>query len=120
MIDEVQEQTETEIAQALAGLDVTVTGDSSEALSALAGNQSVLLVPPPAVNVTTFTHWQCTFELWALAPTIDPAESTRTIAPIVSALVGLGVTEATPDQFETNSAAFAGYRITLQNTYSKE
>lgn len=120
MIDEVQAETTAEITEALAGLDVLVTGDSSEALSALAGNQPVVLVPPPAVNVTTFSHWQCTFEVWALATTIDPDESTATIAPILSALVPMGVTEAAPDQFETSSAAFAGYRITLQNTYSKE
>lgn len=120
MIDEVQAETTAEITEALAGLDVLVTGDSSEALSALAGNQPVVLVPPPAVNVTTFSHWQCTFEVWALATTIDPDESTATIAPILSALVPLGVTEAAPDQFETSQAAFAGYRITLQNTYSKE
>lgn len=120
MIDEVHAAAEDEIRQALDGLDVLVTGDSSEALSALAGNQPVVLVPPPAVSVTTFSHWQCTFEVWALATTIDPAESTATIAPILSALVPMGVTEAAPDQFETSSAAFAGYRITLQNTYSKE
>lgn len=120
MIDEVQAETTAEITEALADLDVLVTGDSSEALSALAGNQPVVLVPPPAVNVTTFSHWQCTFEVWALATTIDPDESTATISPILSALVPLGVTEAAPDQFETSQAAFAGYRITLQNTYSKE
>ena len=120
MIDEVQAETTAEITEALAGLDVLVTGDSSEALSALAGNQPVVLVPPPAVNITTFSHWQCTFEVWALATTIDPDESTATISPILSALVPLGVTEAAPDQFETSQAAFAGYRITLQNTYSKE
>ena len=120
MIDEVHVAATDEIRQALDGLDVLVTGDSSEALSALAGNEPVLLVPPPAVNITTFTAWQCTFELWALAPTIDPAATTATISPIITALVPLGVTEASPDQFETNSAAFAGYRITLQNTYSKE
>ena len=120
MIDEVQAETTAEITEALAGLDVLVTGDSSEALSALAGNQPVVLVPPPAVNVTTFSHWQCTFEVWALATTIDPDESTATISPILSALVPLGVTEAAPDQFETSQAVFAGYRITLQNTYSNE
>lgn len=120
MISEVHADTITEVSAALAGLDVFVTGDAAEALSALAGNQTVLLVPPPAVSVTTFSNWQCTFELWALATTIDPNESTATIAPILEALVPLGVTEASPDQFETSSAAFAGYRITLQNTYSKE
>ena len=120
MIDEVHADTIEEVSTAVALLDVLVTGDSSEALSALAGNEPVLLVPPPAVNITTFTAWQCTFELWALAPTIDPAATTATISPILTALVPLGVTEASPDQFETNSAAFAGYRITLQNTYSKE
>lgn len=120
MISEVQAETQAEISEALAGLDVFVTGDSAEAISALAGNQPVLLVPPPAVTITTHSMWQLTFELWALATTIDPAESTATLAPILSALVPLGVTEASPDQFETSSAAFAGYRITLQNTYSKE
>ena len=120
MIDEVHADTIEEVSTAVALLDVLVTGDSAEALSALAGNEPVLLVPPPAVNVTTHTAWQCTFEIWALAPTIDPAETTATISPILTALVPLGVTEAQPDQFETNSAAFAGYRITLQNTYSKE
>lgn len=120
MISEVRDQTTVEVAEALGDLDVLVTGDSSEALSALAGNQTVVLVPPPSVNVTTFTNWQLTFELWALATTVDPDESTATLEPIISALVALGVTEASPDQFETSNAAFAGYRITLQNTYSKE
>lgn len=120
MIAEVQAATKAEISEALAGLDVLVTDDSAEALAALAGNQTVLLVPPPAVSVTTFSQWQFTFELWALATTIDPAQSTTTIEPILDVIVPLGVTEATPDQFETAQAAFAGYRITLQNTYSKE
>lgn len=120
MISEVQAQTVADVTEAIGDLDVFVTEDAAEALSALAGNQTVLLVPPPAVSVTTHSLWQCTFELWALATTIDPNESTATIAPILEALVPLGVTEASPDQFETSSAAFAGYRITLQNTYSKE
>lgn len=120
MIAAVVADTVTELKYATAGLDVFVTDDSSEALAGLAANQAVLLVPPPAVTPTTFTNWQFTFELWALAPTIDPNESTQSLAPILEALVPLGVTEANPDQFETSSAAFAGYRITLQNTYSKE
>ena len=120
MISEVRDETAAEVTEALGDLDVLVTGDSSEALSALAGNQTVVLVPPPSVAITTHSMWQMTFELWALATTIDPDESTATLEPIISALVPLGVTEAAPDQFETSNAAFAGYRITLQNTYSKE
>lgn len=120
MIAELTAATRADVAEALDDLDVLVTEDSADAISALAAGQTVVLVPPPSIVPTTFKMWQATFELWALATTIDPHESTRTLSPVLEAIVPLGVTEANPDQFETRSQAFAGYRITITNTYSKE
>lgn len=111
-----------ELAEIRAGLahlsEVVVTDDSVEGVSALSSNALVVIIPAPAVEFTTRGMWEMTWEVWALAPTIDPGQTTRQLSPVLEAFANLGAEQARPDTFETSGSVFSGYIITTTSTYS--
>lgn len=111
-----------ELAEIRAGLahlsEVVVTDDSVEGVSALSSNTPVVIVPAPAVEFTTRGMWEMTWEVWALAPTIDPGQTTRQLSGVLDAFADMGAEQARPDTFETSGAQFSGYIITTTSTYS--
>lgn len=111
-----------ELAEIRAGLahlpEVIVTDDSVEGVAALSSNTPVVIVPAPSVAFTTRGMWETTWEVWALAPTIDPGQTTRQLAGVVAAFADMGAEQARPDTFETSGAVFSGYIITTTSTYS--
>lgn len=117
-----QEAHAAELAEIQAGLshlaDVVVTDDSRAGVSALSAAQIAVIVPAPSVGFTTRGMWEMTWEVWALAPTLDPGQTTRQLSPVLEAFAGMGADEARADTFETSGAHFSGYIITTTSTYS--
>lgn len=109
----------TEIRSALAELgDVVVTDDGVEGVAALSAGAIAVIVPAPSVTFTTPRMWAMTWEVWALAPTLDPGQTTRQLSPILEAFAGMGATEARAESFQASGAHFSGYIITTTSTYS--
>lgn len=108
-----------EIRAAVADLeDVEVTDEARAGVSALSAGLVAVIVPAPSVTFTTAGMWELTWEVWALAPTLDPAQTTRQLSPVLERFAGTGATEARADTFETGNAHFSGYIITTTSTYS--
>lgn len=108
-----------EIRSALADLDdVVVTDEGVAGVSALSAGAIAVIVPAPSVTFTTRGMWEFTWEVWALAPTDDPGQTTEQLSPVLASFAAHGATEARADMFETAGAVFSGYIITTTSTYS--
>lgn len=111
-----------ELAEIRAGLshlsDVVVTDDSRDGVSALSARQIAVIVPAPSVDFTTRGMWEMTWEVWALAPTLEPGQTTRDLSPVLAAFAGMGAAEASAGTFDISGAKFSGYIITTTSTYS--
>lgn len=119
LLFEAQAAEAAEIKAAMISVDdVLVTQASPDAVAhALAGGVAVI-VPPPAVEFTTPGNWLCTWDLWVISTSFEPAEATRDLAPVLGVLADMGATRARPDSFEAQGTVFNGYIITTSSTYS--
>ena len=103
-----------EAGAALEGLEVTVTDQPHDAAGAVMAGAPALLIMPPAIEYTTYTHRTATWTLWAIAPSSDPTEATGMFEPILDALAGpLGLDSARPETYDIADRTFPGYTLTF-------
>lgn len=103
-----------EAGAALEGLEVTVTDQPHDAVGAVMAGAPALLIMPPAIEYTTYTHRTATWTAWAITGTTDPTEATGMFEPILEALVvPLGIDSARPETYDIADRTFPGYTLTF-------
>lgn len=114
MIAETMAQILAETAATLDGLEVTVTDQPHEAVSAIVAGAPAVIVLPPEIEWQTATRKTATWTLWTLTPTTDPTEATSMFEPILDALAPVLLPDrARPETYEIGDRTFPGYTLTF-------
>ena len=103
-----------EAGAALDGLEVTVTDQPHEAVSAIVAGAPAVIVLPPEIEWQTATRRTATWTLWTLTPTTDPTDATAMFEPILDDLApALLPDRARPETYEIGDRTFPGYTLTF-------
>lgn len=119
MIAETMAQIIAETAARLDGLEVTVTDQPHEAVSAIVAGAPAVIVLPPEIEWQTATRKTATWTLWTLTPTMDPTEATSMFEPILDALAPVLLPDrARPETYEIGDRTFPGYTLTFTTEHT--
>lgn len=110
----------TEATVALDGLEVEVTDQPHDAVSAvMAGAPALLVLSGPAIEYVTPRRRTATWTAWAITPTADPTEATGMFEPILDALAeGLLLDRAQPETYDIGDRTFPGYTLTFTTEHN--
>lgn len=119
MIAETTLQILAEARTALVGLEVAVTDQPHEAVSAIAGGSPALIVLPPSLEYATATRVTATWTLWAITPTADPTEASGMFEPILAELAPVLLPDsARPETYTIADRTFPGYTLTFTTEHT--
>lgn len=114
MIAEMTADVLAEVGTALAGLEVTVTDQPHEAVSAIVAGAPAVIVLPPEIEWQTVTRRTATWTLWTITPTGDPTEATGMFDPILATLAPVLLPDrARPETYDIGDRTFPGYTLTF-------
>lgn len=114
MIAEMTADVLAEVGTALAGLEVTVTDQPHEAVSAIVAGAPAVIVLPPEIEWQTVTRRTATWTLWTITPTADPTEATGMFDPILATLAPVLLPDrARPETYDIGDRTFPGYTLTF-------